>query len=111
MAKLIQDVKPPYRPKPLPPETLRTINRTTDANYIEHTDTDILITELHDRGVSIQDVFAQYYAMEAAEDAHSDELFGNDEQGQHGKPLTVGDAELAGLTPQLPNQPLETQPF
>lgn len=31
--------------------------------------------------------------------AADDEIFGNDEEGQHGRqPLTVGDAQLAGFT-------------
>ena len=67
--------------------------------------TEVMITELFVRGVSIEQIFAQFYALEAQADAWHDEIFGNDEEGQHGdpnrfgkhKPLTVGDALLVGL--------------
>lgn len=80
----IWDVKPPQHPvKP----------KTED-----------MITELFVRGVSIEQIFGQFYALEAMADARHDEIFGNDEEGQHGgspfgkhKPLTVGDALLAGV--------------
>lgn len=55
--------------------------------------TELLITELHDRGVSIETIFAQYYALEAIADAKHDEVFGDGEDGQHG--ITVNDALLA----------------
>lgn len=77
--------------------------------------TDKLIAELHNRGVTVEDVFGQYYAMEAIADARDDEIFGNDEEGQHGdpnrfKPLTVGDALL--VAPPLPDKtPLGEMPF
>lgn len=85
---LIQDIKPKRRQVP----------------------TQRLIQELHKRGVTITDIFAQYYEMEAMGDYQEDRAFGSDERGQHGKPLTVGDAELAGLA-KLPFEPKERQPF
>ena len=44
-------------------------------------------------------------------DARHDEIFGNDEEGQHGRPrLTVGDALL--VTPEpAPKVPLGEMPF
>ena len=66
--------------------------------------TESLITELHNRGVTIEQIFGQFYAEEAMADARSDE------EGRHGRPLTVGDAELAGFT-RLPATPLTRQPF
>lgn len=67
-----------------------------------------MVKKLHDRGVSIEDIFGMYYAIEAQADALADEMFGNDEEGQHG--LTVGDAELAGFV-SLPAKPLTRQTF
>lgn len=60
--------------------------------------TDRLITVLFIRGVSIERIFHQFYALEAQADARADEIFGNDEDGQHGERprLTVGDALLVG---------------
>lgn len=55
-----------------------------------------LIAVLFSRGVDIQTIFGQYYAME--------------EMGNHGVTLTVADAEIAGLA-SLPNKPLPRQPF
>lgn len=73
--------------------------------------TDMLIAELHQRGITVEDIFGQYYAMEAIADTKDDEIFGNDEEGQHGRQsLTVGDALL--VTPTPPNKiPLGSQPF
>lgn len=90
MAQLIQDVIPQYR-------NLATV------------ETETLIATLYIRGVSIEDIFGRYYEYEAHADARDDELFGNDEEGQHGR-LTVGDAELAGLA-NLPETPLDRPPF
>ncbi len=74
-----------------------------------------LITELHNRGVSIEDIFGQYYAEEEMAAARDDEIFGNDEEGQHGDPnrfapLTVGEARLVTPEPQ-PKVPLGEIPF
>lgn len=78
----------------------------------------MLISELYHRGISVEDIFGQYYAMQAIADARDDEIFGNDEEGQHGdpnrfkkqKPLTVGDAQL--VAPALPQKtPLGKLPF
>ena len=61
-------------------------------------DTQALIVELFKRGVTIKQIFGQYYELEAIADERHDEIFGNDEEGQHGKqPLTIGDALLAGV--------------
>ena len=69
-----------------------------------------LVTELHRRGVTVQDIFGMYYAIEAEADHRTDQVFGDDERGQHGRQLTVGDAELAGHA-TLPSKPIERQPF
>lgn len=108
MGHLIQDVTPANQL----PAYLRGYGC---GKLLKRARTDMLISELHYRGISIEDIFGQYYAMEAIADARDDEIFGNDEEGQHGdpnrfKPLTVGDAELAGLT-VLPAVPTERQPF
>ena len=88
MDKLIQDVTPP---------TAAQLQAQTQihANYVLHVDTDILVTELWARGVTTEQIFGMYYALQAMSDAHSDQAFGSDEAGQHGAaPLTVGDALL-----------------
>jgi len=73
--------------------------------------TDTLVAELYRRGVTIQDIFGVFYALEQMEGARLDELFGNDEEGEHGRqPLTVEDAELAGFA-SLPVEPSNRQPF
>lgn len=69
-----------------------------------------IIAMLHRRGVTIETIFGVYYAIEAQADARDEELFGNDEQGQHGRILKVGDVELAGLV-ELPKKPKERQVF
>ena len=51
--------------------------------------TAVMIYALWERGVDIQQIFGQYYALEAAAAAA-----GNTSQA----PLTVSDAELVGLT-------------
>ena len=91
--KPIQDVVPPKK------------------KHLKNFQTETLIEELWDRGVDIQRIFGQFYALEEMANHRSDLVFGNDEDGQHGiPPLTVGDVELAGLT-SLPNQPIPRQPF
>ncbi len=64
-----------------------------------------LVDELHKRGVGIDRVFAQFYAIEAMSTGKDWEINGDGEEGQHGRPLTVGDVELAGLAelPETPN--------
>ncbi|MGK2896073.1 MAG: hypothetical protein ACSLEY_00510 [Candidatus Saccharimonadales bacterium] len=69
-----------------------------------------MVNELHERGVTIEDIFGMYYAIEANADARDERIFGNDEEGQHGRVLTVGDAQLAGLA-TLPDKPVPKQPF
>lgn len=77
---LIQDIRPAPKQEPTPDNTQE------------------LIVELFKRGVTIERIFGQYYELEAIADARHDEIFGNDEEGQHGRqPLTVGDALLAGV--------------
>lgn len=86
MGRLIQDIKP-YKP----------FTMTSGR----------MIKKLWERGVTIEDIFGIYYALEAQADARLERVFGNDEEGQHGK-LTVGDARLAGYgVPEVTN----TQPF
>lgn len=72
---------------------------------------DLFIKALWRHGVTIERIFGAYYALEAMADAHSDAIFGNDEEGQHGRPrLTVGDALL--VTPEpAPKVPLGEMPF
>lgn len=109
MGKLIQDIKEPYKPE-MPPESVMRLARRNEAtHYITKVDTDLLVQELFNRGTSIEDIFGQYYAMEEMANARDDEIFGNDEEGQHGRPvLTVGDARLAGFgTPEVKHD----QPF
>lgn len=78
MGKLIEDIKPVKHPFTM-----------TNGK---------MIRILWERGVTIEDIFGQYYAMEEMANARDDEIFGNDEEGQHGRPpLTVGDAQLAGF--------------
>lgn len=86
MGKLIQDIKQPFT--------------MTNGRMIKI---------LWERGVTIEQIFGQYYAMEEMASARDDEIFGNDEEGQHGRPvLTVGDARLAGFgTPEVKHD----QPF
>ena len=69
--------------------------------------TELLIKELYERDVTIRDIFAQYYEMEAIGDHLHDVQFGNDEEGQHGRTkLTVEDAHLAGHTqPEIDKKP------
>lgn len=55
-----------------------------------------MVKLLHDRGVSIEDIFSMYYAIEVEADAIT--------------MLTVGDAQLAGFA-DLPIKPKERQPF
>lgn len=59
--------------------------------------TDEEIIALYKKGVTIERIFGVYYTL--------------DEQANNGGLLTIGDAELAGKTPHIPNQPLERQPF
>lgn len=76
---LIQDIKPPVR-------------------KLDSLKTETMVEELFLRGVTIAEIFGQYYAMEAMADARHDDIFGNDEEGLHGRqPLTVSDAYLAGV--------------
>lgn len=111
MDKLIQDITPVETPA-----YLRGYGQKTQAKRLT---TEVMVEELFHRGVTIEDIFGQFYAMEAMADARHDEIFGNDEEGQHGdpnrfkpKPLTVGDAELAGvLARDLPVVPKNGQPF
>lgn len=90
MARLIQDVVP--------------------RRVLSEIPTEELVATLYIRGVSIEDIFGKYYEYEEHTSARDDELFGNDEEGQHGAQLTVGDAQLAGLA-NLPDTPKERQPF
>lgn len=89
MGKLIQDVTP-----------VRTIRQVQ---------TSTLVNELFRRGITIEQLFGMYYALEAITGHLDDELFGNDEDGQHGRqPITVGDAQLAlGVQPIKYNQPFQ----
>lgn len=91
MARRIEDVVPQHR------------NLATVSD-------EVLIATLFIRGVSIKDIFARYYEYQAMSDAVDDEIHGNDEEGQHGQQLTVGDAELAGVA-SLPDKPVARQPF
>jgi hypothetical protein len=70
-----------------------------------------MIKKLWERGVTIEEIFGIYYALEEMASARDDEIFGNDEDGQHGRPrLTVGDALLVTPTPP-PKRPVGEAPF
>lgn len=98
--KLIHDVTPSY---------LKGYGR--HGRLAKKLRTDVMVSELYRRGVTIEEIFRQYYALEEMASARDDTIFGNDEDGQHGRPpLTVADAELAGFT-RLPDKPLPKQPF
>lgn len=89
MAKRIQDVVPPA-----------TMN------------TEQMIATLYIRGVTIQQIFGKYYEYDEHEAARDDELFGNDEEGQHGSPrLVAGDVHLAGWGKAIADAPKDRQPF
>lgn len=104
MGQLIQDIKPLTRNVP---SYLRGYG--TQGRVAKRLRTDVLISELYRRGVSIEDIFGQFYALEEMASARDDEIFGNDEEGQHGRqPLTVGDAQLAFGSQQTINY---NQPF
>lgn len=67
-----------------------------------------LIVALYRRGVSIEEIFGIFYALEESDSERDDAIFGSSEEGNHGATLTVGDAQLAGgITPK----PGERQPF
>lgn len=77
--------------------------------------TELMVTELYERGVGIQDIFGMFYALEEMASAHDDDIFGSSEEGLHGravakprKPFTVGDAQLAG---GIAPKPGVRQPF
>lgn len=96
---LIQDVYPPT-------QTVKDAMKQVDSNFLLHVETEAIITELYCRGVTIQDIFAQYYAMEEMGNALNDQIFGSDEAGLHGNQvMTVADAQL--ITPEpKPKRPL-----
>ena len=75
--KLIQDV---FRDTSLSDSELSEIKLLSDTSDAMKLSTDILIDELYSRGVSIKQIFARYYELDAHADAHS---------------LTVEDVELA----------------
>ena len=103
LGTLIQDVTPKL--------DVPTYQRKYGCEHMFTMTTGKIVAALHKRGVTIEDIFGIYYAIEAQADARDDEIFGNDEEGQHGKPvLKVGDVELAGIA-QLPVVPLNRQPF
>lgn len=70
-----------------------------------------LIIALYRRGVTTEEIFGIFYALEESDNAKDDAIFGSSEAGQHGKavkPLTVGDAQLAGA---IAPKPGVRQPF
>ncbi len=74
------------------------MGKVRDVSSPTHTLTnEQLINMLHERGVTIEQIFGQYYAIEEMGNAQW-EL------------LTVGDVELAGLATQ-PDTPINRQPF
>lgn len=94
MGKLIQDIGSSVRWSSEVPSYLRGYGQKAKARQLP---TEVLVTELWKRGVSISDIFGQFYALEMIEDAKHDDIFGDDEEGLHGRPrLTLNDAELAG---------------
>lgn len=111
---MIQDIKPPsddtFDTVPEPAKPSRAQMLPVDANYIEHVDGRLMIAELYARGVTVEDIFGVYYELEEMGNARSDQAFGSDEQGQHGR-MTVADAEVSGLAPTVVNPKNERQPF
>lgn len=105
MAKLIQDVTPVIDV----PAYQRGFGQARQAKRLR---SEVLITELWERGVTIETIFGNFYALEEMAGARDDEIFGNDEEGLHGAQagLTVGDALL--VAPPLPDKtPLGEMPF
>lgn len=97
---LIEDIRPAYQ---------RGYGK--HARKVSRIKTEILVSELYNRGVNITDIFGMYYAMEEMAGHRDDEIFGSSEEGQHGKAvpkLTVGDAQLAG---DISPRPGVRQPF
>lgn len=86
---LIQDVISPHIPA-----FMRGFGEKAQAKELS---TEVIIDELFRRGVGIERIFAQYYALEENATGRQWQYFGTGEEGQHGRPpITVGDAHLAG---------------
>lgn len=81
--QLIQDVVPVYDV----PSYLRGYGK--QGRMVQKISMDVLISELYHRGISIEDIFGIYYAL--------DEMYSHrDEEWQGRATLTVGDARAAG---------------
>ena len=65
MVQLIEDIVPPAISSKLP-------------------DNDKLIATLYIRGVTLNEIEGKFVEYSAHADARDDEIFGNDEEGQHG---------------------------
>lgn len=92
--QLIQDVVPVYDV----PSYLRGYGK--QGRMVQKISMDVLVSELYHRGVSIEDIFGIYYAL--------DEMYSHRDEDWDGRAsLTVGDAELAGVAkPKIKyNQP------
>lgn len=106
MGKLIQDIIPFKKQSFDVNDIPEKVFQEVEASRLP---TGVMVEELFNRGVSIEDIFGIYYALEEMGNARSDEIFGNDEEGQHGRPkLTVGDALL--VNPSL-NLSFNPNPF
>lgn len=105
--KLIHDITQDDESRLEVPSYLRGYGQRSKARSLK---TEVMVGELYRRGVTIEDIFGMYYSIEANSEAKDEEIFGNDEDGQHGRVLKVGDVELAGLA-KLPKQTINRQPF
>lgn len=74
-------------------------------------DEQVLITELFVRNITIEHIFGSYYAIEEQMGAHDDEIFGNDEEGLHGKPTSLLKVKDAMLVMDTKSKPIERNPF
>ena len=113
MDKLIHDITPVLKKVDTTPSYMRGFGQKQQAKRLS---SEVMVEELFNRGVTIETIFGNFYALEAMADARHEEIFGSDEEGQHGaqagrKPLTVGDAQLAGVVRDVPVIPENGQPF
>ena len=70
----------------------RTWDIKVNKRKLEHLSTEHMVKELYMRGATIEDIFGMYYALGEQVNHRMDEIFGNSEEGLHGRQLTVGDA-------------------
>ena len=101
---LIQDITPVKKTLDIP-AYLRGYGQRGQAKCLK---TEVMVKELYRRGYSVEEIFADFYALQASADDRDGQIFGSSEEGNHGTPLTVGDAQLAG---GIAPKPGVRQPF